>query len=61
MSILITNILISELYVVFPENHSENSVFIALLIHNRHFLRFGRADLTTSTSLQPGLGWVGSR
>jgi hypothetical protein len=52
MSILITNIIISELYAVFPGNHSNNSVFIALLIHNRHFLPFGRADLTW-------LGWVG--
>jgi hypothetical protein len=52
MSILITNILISELYAVFLGNHSDNSIFIALLIHNRHFLRLGRADLT-------GLGWVG--
>jgi hypothetical protein len=51
MSIFVTNILISERYAVFTGNHSDNSVFIALLIHNRHFLPYGRADLTTKTSL----------
>jgi hypothetical protein len=43
-----------------PENHLNISVFNMFSIHHRHFLPNGRADLTVSASLRPGLGWVGS-
>jgi len=39
---------ISEFYLDFTVNHSEYFVFCILSINNRHFLPFGRADLTTS-------------
>jgi hypothetical protein len=52
MSIVVTTETISIICFILPASHSDNSVFAVLIIRNRHFLPFGRADLT-------GLGWVG--
>ncbi len=42
---------ISEIYIVFSEYSFGHLISCVIFIHNRHFLPFGRADLT-------GLGWV---
>jgi hypothetical protein len=52
MSILIITDAISECYIVFSEYSFGHCISYVLFIHNRHFLPFGRADLTW-------LGWVG--
>jgi hypothetical protein len=45
MSILISIKTISVLYFILARNKSDNSVFNVFIVHNRHFLPFGRALL----------------
>jgi hypothetical protein len=52
MSILVSTKVISIIYFVLPENHFDNAVFVVLIVFNRNFFPFGRADLTVSASLQ---------
>jgi hypothetical protein len=40
-----------NVYIILSENQIDCSVFNVLSIHNRHFVPFGRADLTTKSSL----------
>jgi len=52
MSIFYSTRAISNIYIIFPVNHLDITVFIARLINNRHFLPFRRTDLTVYASLQ---------
>jgi hypothetical protein len=45
MSILGSTKTISNIYIILPINHLDNSVFNVLYMHNRHFLPFRRAVL----------------
>ncbi len=47
MSILCQSKTISNIYIIFPVNYLNISVFNMLSIHNRHFLPFRRAVLYT--------------
>jgi hypothetical protein len=53
--------MISEYYLELADYTNDHHILHVDSIYDRHFLPFGRPDLTTSASLQPGLGWVGSR
>jgi len=61
MSMLMTTKKISVRFPFFLCNQTDISLIDIIIIQNRYFLPFGRADLAASPLSQPGLGWVGSR